>query len=75
MKKSNFPWIDGRDVHYPTNEPNPAHVGSLSEGKPHPSFFKPARRFAPINCLPPGTPHTMTIVEAPIPDQDYIINL
>jgi hypothetical protein len=73
VKKINFPWINGRDVHYPTNEPNPAYVRSLSKGKPHPRFFKPARRFG-ADCLPPGMPHTMTIVEAPIPDQDHINN-
>ena len=26
MKRINLPWTDGRDVHYPTNEPNPAYV-------------------------------------------------
>ena len=26
MKSIHLSWIDGRDAHYPTDEPNPAHV-------------------------------------------------
>ena len=45
VKRIYFPWIDGREVHYPTDLPNLAHVESLSQAKPHPDFFNLARIF------------------------------
>ena len=31
MKRVNLSWTDGRDVHFPIDEPNPAHIESSSE--------------------------------------------
>ena len=59
MKRINLSWTDGGDVHYPTDEPNPAHVESLSQGKAHPGFFKPARKFG-TKIVSPRTPHGMS---------------
>jgi hypothetical protein len=77
MKSINFLWTNGRDVHHPTDEPNPAHVESLGQGKARPNFFKPARRFG-IKSMPPRMPHGMieclgpTLVWSPWPGVDEI---
>ena len=70
VKRINLPWTDNRDVHYPTNEPNPTHVENSSRGKAHPNFFKLAHMFG-AQIVPLRTPHGMseclgpTIVESP----------
>jgi hypothetical protein len=61
MKNINLSWIDNRDVHYPTDEPNQTHDENLSQGKPCPDFSKAARRFG-VNYLSLGMPHRMTYV-------------
>ena len=43
VRRVNFPWIIGKDVHYPTNESNPVHGESPTQGKPHPNFFSSQR--------------------------------
>jgi hypothetical protein len=60
IEENNLLWIDNRDVHYPTYEPNPAHIESSSQGKPRPGFFNLAQRFG-AKLLPPTKPHRMTI--------------
>ena len=39
MKGINTSWNDGRDVYYPTDEPNLAHVETLGHGNACPDFF------------------------------------
>jgi hypothetical protein len=41
VKKIILSWVDGRDAHYPTYEPNPTHVERLGSGKTYLSFSKP----------------------------------
>lgn len=44
-------WVDGRDIHYPTDEPNPTwHVESLCPSKPHPKFSNQPNDLAPKLC-------------------------
>lgn len=38
--KINCPWIDGRDVQNPTNDPTLAHVESLGQEKTLSQFFQ-----------------------------------
>ena len=64
MKTINLPWTDGRDVHYPTEEPNPAHVESLGRGKTHPNFLDPSLRFG-AQIVPPRTPHGISDYSGP----------
>ena len=56
MKRNNLSWTNGRNVHYPTDEPNLSHVESSSQEKARPNFFKLARRFS-TKIVPPRTPH------------------
>ena len=51
--------MDGRDVHYPTDEPNLAHVESSGQGKARPGIFKVAQRFD-VKIMSPRTPHGMS---------------
>ena len=59
VKRINFSWTDGRDVHYPTVDPNSAHVESLGREKAPPNFFKPTQRFG-AEIMLPKTPHEMS---------------
>jgi hypothetical protein len=59
VKRINLPWTNSRDVHYPRNEPNPAHVESSGQGKACLDFFKLARRFG-AKIVPPRMPHGMS---------------
>ena len=59
MKRMNLPYTNNRDVHYPMDEPNLAHVESLSQIKARPDFFKLARRFE-AKIVPPRTSHGMS---------------
>jgi hypothetical protein len=36
VQRINLLWTNGRDVHHPMDEPNPAHVKSLGQGKARP---------------------------------------
>ena len=64
MKRFKLLGFDGRDVHYPMNESNHAHVESLGQEKACPNFFKMARRFdAKIVSL--RTPHGMSECSSP----------
>ena len=58
VKRINILWTDGRDVHYPTDEPSPAHVERWGRGKVRPDFFKPAWWFG-AKIVPPKTSHGM----------------
>lgn len=40
MKRINLSWIDGRDIHYLTNDPTLAHVESLGQKKASSQFFE-----------------------------------
>ena len=40
MKKIILLWTNGKDVCYPTDEPNPVHVESSGRGNAHPNFIK-----------------------------------
>lgn len=44
MERINLLWTDGRDVQYPMDKSDPAHVESSSQEKACPDFFKLARR-------------------------------
>ena len=39
VKNTNLLWTDGIDVHHPTDNPNPTHDESYSQGKACPDFF------------------------------------
>ena len=56
VKRIDLLGTDDRDVHYPTDEPNPTHVESSGWGKFCPHFFKPAQRFG-AKIVSPRTPH------------------
>jgi hypothetical protein len=58
MKRIYLSWTNGRDVHYPTDEPNVAHVESSGRGEARPDFFKPVQRIG-AKIVPPRTPHGM----------------
>ena len=45
MKRIKLPCTADRDVHYPMDEPNLAHVESSGQRKACLGFFKPFRRF------------------------------
>ena len=57
--KLNLLRFNNRDVHYPTDEPNPARVQSSSQGDAHPDFFKLVQMFGAKN-VPHETPHGMS---------------
>jgi hypothetical protein len=59
VKKMNLLWFNGRDVHYPTDEPNPTHVQSSCWENAHLDFFKLVQMFGG-NIVPPMTPHGMS---------------
>ena len=59
MKRVNYVWTNGRDVCYPMNELNLAHVESSDEGKARPNFSKLTRRFG-AKFVSPRVPHGMT---------------
>ena len=59
MKIINLLWTDGRDVHHPTNEPNPTHVESLGQGKTRLNLIKLHQRFG-TKIVPPKMPHGMS---------------
>jgi hypothetical protein len=61
MKRTNLLQINGRDVRYPTNESNLAHVESSSQEKPRPKFFKVAHKFD-AKCIPLRRPHGMPYI-------------
>ena len=47
MKEINLPWIDSRNVHCPTDEPNPTHLESSGRGKPHLIFPSQSKGLKP----------------------------
>ena len=55
----NLPRTDGRDVHHPMDEPNPAHIESSRQVKSRSGFFKLVHRFG-AKFLPPRTLHRMS---------------
>ena len=59
VKRINLLWIDGRHVHYPTDEPSPTHIESSCQGKVDPDFIKLARRFG-AKIVPPRMLHGMS---------------
>ena len=53
MKRNNLPWTDGKEIHHPTDEPNPAHVGSSDRGKVRLNVFNLAGVVSPtLNVNP-----------------------
>ena len=50
---------DSRDVHYPTDEPNPTHVKGLGREKAHLDFVKPALKIG-AKIVPPRMPREMS---------------
>ena len=59
VKGINLLWIDNGNVHYPTNDPNLAHVESSSRRKARPEFFKQTQWFD-AKIVPLMTPHGMS---------------
>ena len=64
MKRIKLLCTDGRDVHYPMDEPNVAHVKNYGPEKAHPDFIKPARRLG-TKIVPPKMPHEMSDLSDP----------
>ena len=64
MKRINLLWADGRDVHYPMDKPNLAHVECSGRGKTRPGFFKPTQRFG-AKIVPHRTPHETSECSGP----------
>ena len=59
VKRIDLLWTDGRDVPYPMDELDPAHVEDSGRGKARPDIFKPARWFG-AKIVPPRMPHGMS---------------
>ena len=64
MKRINLSWTDGRDIYYPTKEPNLTHVKSTGQGKSRLDFFKLARRFG-TKIVSPRRLHGMSVCSGP----------
>ena len=50
VKRINLSLANNRNIHYPTDEPNPTHVESLGRGNALLDFFKPAWGLMPKLC-------------------------
>ena len=59
MQRINLLWTNGRDVHYPIDEPNPAHVKSWGRGKARPCFLQAILKVG-AKFVPPSMPHGMS---------------